>query len=68
MASLTPTADSAIDELFENAVAAPRRAQSHTGAKPKILGVGTAVPDNSHSQLELLDEFGWMTTRSARSS
>lgn len=28
------------------------------GARPRILGVGTAVPDNSYTQEELLEEFG----------
>jgi polyketide synthase Type III len=32
-------------------------AGSRTGSKPKIVGSGTAVPENSYTQLDLLDRF-----------
>ena len=57
MASLTQTAYSAADATSDGPAEAPTRGFGLAGLRPRILGVGTAVPDNSYTQEELLDEF-----------
>ncbi|MEU6719650.1 3,5-dihydroxyphenylacetyl-CoA synthase DpgA [Nonomuraea sp. NPDC046802] len=57
MASLTPIVDSAVDTTSNDLTEAPKRTFGLAGFKPRILGIGTAVPGTSYTQEELLDKF-----------
>ncbi|WP_206061541.1 3,5-dihydroxyphenylacetyl-CoA synthase DpgA [Nonomuraea basaltis] len=57
MASLTPIVDSAVDTTSNDPAEAPKCNFGLAGLKPRILGIGTAVPDASYTQEELLDKF-----------
>lgn len=57
MARLTPTAGDRADNTSHRPAGAAPRTPGRAGPRPRILGVGTAVPDNSYTQEELLDEF-----------
>lgn len=57
MASLTSIVDSAVDTTSNDPAEAPKCNFGLAGFKPRILGIGTAVPDTSCTQEELLDKF-----------